>query len=136
MPKAIIAIFICGMTIPAMCQSGSSKYQPGTIMAVEAHRAGPGDNASSRIYDVSVKVDNTIYVVLYTQPPGTISPMYRTGLQLLVSVGRNTIKFNDQLGRSQELPILSRKAISATKSQTPHPIRDRSGMRVLTQVQI
>jgi hypothetical protein len=136
MPKAIIVILICGAAIPAMSQSGSAKYQPGIIMAVEPHHAGPGENVSSRTYDISVKVDNTMYVVLYTQPPGTISPMYRSGLQLLVSVGRNTIKFNDQLGRSQEVPILSRKTISTTKSQTPHPIKARSGIRILTPVQM
>jgi hypothetical protein len=137
MRKMMIVILVCGLAIPAISQSsGSSKYWPGTIMAVTPHRTGPGENASSSIYDVSVKVDNTLYVVLYTQPPGTIDPQYRTGLEVLVSVGRNTMKFNDQLGRSQELPILSRRTLSATKSQSVHPISAYSLIRTLTQVQI
>jgi hypothetical protein len=131
----IIVILICSVTNPVIGQSGSSRYQPGTIMAVEPHAASPGGNAS-RTYDVSVKVDNTMYVVLYTQPPGTISPLYRTGLQLLVSIGRNTIKFNDQLGRSQELPILSRRTLPDAKHQNPHPISLHPSMETLTQVQI
>jgi hypothetical protein len=135
MRKTIIVILICGVAIPAISQSsGSSKYQPGIIMAVTPHRPAPGETASSRIYDVSVKVDNTMYVVLYTQPPGTINPEYRTGLELLVSVGRNTMKFNDQLGRSQELPILSRRTLYATKPQSAHPISTYSPIRTLVQI--
>jgi len=136
MRKIMMAIYISSFAVPLIGQFESSKYQPGTIMAVEPHRAGAGENAPSRTYDVSVKVDNTIYVVLYTQPPGTISPVYRTGLQLLVSVGRNTIKFNDQLGRSQELPILSRRTIPDTKHQNPHPIGAQPLPPTQTRVQM
>jgi len=100
-------------------------------MAVTRHDGGSAEKTSARTYDISVKVENTIYVVLYTQPPGTISPQYRTGLELPVLVGRNTIRFNDQLGRSQELPIISRKTISDTKHQTVHPIDTRSLIKLV-----
>jgi len=132
----MIAIYISSFAILAIAQSATSKYQPGTIMAVEPHASGPGEKASSRTYDVSVKVDNTIYVVLYTQPPGTISPLYRVGLQILVSVGSNTIKFNDQLGRSQELPILSRRTLPDAKQKNAHPISLHRLIRTPTQAQI
>jgi hypothetical protein len=125
MRNTLIVVFICGVVIGAISQSESPKYRPGTIMDVKAHDAGTGRNVPPRTYDVAVRVDNTIYVVLYTQRPGTISPEYRTGLELPVLVKRNTIKFNDRLGRSQELPILSRKSIPETKRQSVHPISAR-----------
>ena len=48
---------------------------------------------------------DTIYVVLYTTPLGEIAPKYATGHELLVLVGKNTITYNDMLGRSLQVPI-------------------------------
>lgn len=111
MKKCYLLIFILGLALPAVSQSDLSKYRPGTIMAVEPHHSSSStDNAGSRKYDISLKVGNTTYVLLYTQPPGTISPEYRTGLELPVLVLSNSIRFNDGLGRSRELPIESRRA--------------------------
>jgi len=82
-------------------------------------RQGAGDGASGpTTYDVSVKVGDTIYVVLYTQPLGEIPAKYATGHELLVLVGRNTITYNDMLGRSLQVPIESqRPAIEAKQSK-------------------
>jgi hypothetical protein len=87
-------------------------------MAVKPHHGSPGQHSSAPRYDISVKVGNTIYVVLYTQPPGTTSPEYRVGLDLPVMVGSNSIKFNDKLGRSRELPILNRLTIPDIKGSS------------------
>jgi len=130
--RMTILILVCSVSVPVVSQSPTSKYRTGTIMAVTRHDAGSAEKASSRTYDISVKVENTIYVVLYAQPPGTISPQYRTGLELPVLVGRNTFKFNDQLGRSRELPILSRRTIPDTRQQNVH----RSPFVTRTPVQI
>jgi hypothetical protein len=90
-------------------QSGDHKYQLGTILEVKKHpTSGPTDSPTPR-YDISVKVDKTVYVVLYTAPSGTYGVQYSAGNQMLVLVGSKTITFNDQLGRSREVPILSRK---------------------------
>ena len=113
--QTLIAILICSVTTLAVGHRASPKYQSGTIMAVRAHHARAGDASSARRYDISVKVGNTIYVVLYTQPRVTINPEYRAGLDLPVLVGSNTIRFNDRLGRSTELPILSRRTIPETR---------------------
>jgi len=104
--------------LPSVSEATSSKYQSGTIMSVKAHDASKGEAASDRLYDISVKVGNTIYVVLYNQPPGTINPEYRTGLSLLVLVKGHTLKFNDLLGRPQELPILSQRKIPETNGRS------------------
>jgi hypothetical protein len=95
---------------PALCQPSAANYQVGSITAVNGHASGTGDRKVSR-YDISVEVGNTLYVVLYTPPDGTYGVNYAAGLDLLVSVGNDTITFNDMLGRTSEVPILSRKAL-------------------------
>jgi hypothetical protein len=42
---------------------------------------------------------------------GTVK--YVAGRQLLVHVGKNTITYNDILGRSQEVPIVSQRLATA-----------------------
>jgi len=106
-----VAVLICTVAITASGQSSTPKYEAGTVMAVQPHKADANGPQSDRRYDISVQVGNMLYVVLYTQPPGTISPEYRTGLSTPVLVKGNTLRFNDSLGRSRELPIVSRTTV-------------------------
>ena len=117
MRRLTAVIALCLLTFPALCQS-ASKYQVGLITDVKPRQAA-GDGASDpATYDVSVKVNDTIYVVLYTQPLGEIPAKYATGHELLVLVGKNTITYNDMLGRSLQVPIESqRPAIEAKQSK-------------------
>jgi hypothetical protein len=99
---------ICLTTFPVFCQS-TSKYEVGTITAVKTH-TGPGDGVSDAVsYDVSLKVGDTIYVVLYTPPLGEETVKYSGGRDLLVLVGKRTIRYNNILGQSFEVPIESQK---------------------------
>ena len=116
MRKLLIVIMMCAAALPVFCQS-SAKYQVGTITEVAPHKAAAGSDSSATRYDVSVRVGNTIYVVLYTLPPGKLSPEYRAGIDLPVLVGSKTIKFSDQLGRTIEAPILRRKASQTQTSR-------------------
>jgi hypothetical protein len=109
MLRLVGAFCICLMTVPAFCQS-TSKYQVGTITEVKAHQAAGGGASDAASYDVSVKVGDTIYVVLYTPALGEDTVKYAAGRDLLVLVGKNTIAYNDILGRSFAVPI---------ESQTP-----------------
>jgi len=69
MLRSLGVFCICLTTFPVLCQS-ISKYQAGTITSVQTHLA-PGDSVSDAVsYDVSIKVSDTIYVVLYTPPLG------------------------------------------------------------------
>ena len=112
--KLLCAICICLAAVPALCQS-TSKYQVGTITSVKPHQAA--SNAASDVvsYDVCVKVADTIYVVLYTPPLGMNTVKYATGRDLLVLVGTKTITYNDILGQSLEVPIVSRRTTADTK---------------------
>ncbi len=108
MRRLTAVIALCLLTVPALCQS-TSKWQIAIITEVKP-RQSAGDSVSDPpSYDVSVKVGDTIYVVLYTQPLGEIPAKYATGHELLVLVGTNTITYNDILGRSLQVPIESQR---------------------------
>jgi hypothetical protein len=112
--RLIGVIALCLLSFPALCQS-TSKYQVATIIEAKAHRPA-GDGASDATsYDVSVKVGDTIYVALYTPPLGELPPKYAEGRELLVLVGKNTITYNDMLGRSLQVPIQSQRSAAEAK---------------------
>jgi hypothetical protein len=102
------------LTFPALCQS-TSKYQVAIINEIKQRQAAGDDASNFTSYDVSVKVGDTIYVVLYTQPLGELPPKYARGHELLVLVGKNTITYNDMLGRSLQVPIESQRPAAEPK---------------------
>jgi hypothetical protein len=109
---------ICLTTIPAFSQS-ASKYQVGTITEVRTHQTAQVGASDAVSYDVSVKVGDTIYVVLYTPPLGEETVKYVAGRELLVLVGKSTIRYNDVLGRSCEVPIESQRPAANSKGSKP-----------------
>ena len=108
MLKLVGLVLICLTMFPAFGQS-TSKYQVGTITEVKAHQTAGSGASDVATYDVSVKVGDTIYVVLYTPPLGEDTVKYVTGRDLLVLVGKSTITYNDILGRSFAVPIENQK---------------------------
>jgi hypothetical protein len=52
---------------------------------------------------------------LYTPPLGMNTVRYAAGRGILVLVGKETITYNDLLGQSHEVPIVSRKPAVETK---------------------
>ena len=118
MLKWLLPIVIFAVALPAFCEP-SAKYEVATILDVKPHQSA-GDSSSSGVarYDVSIKVADTIYVTLYTDTWGTSTVRYAAGRELLVHVGKNTISYNDILGRSQEVAIISQKpATSVARSK-------------------
>lgn len=114
MLKLLCAICIGLAAVSAVCQS-TGKYQVGTITDVKPHQAAADAGSDIVRYDVSVKVADTIYLVLYTPPLNMNTVRYAVGRDLLVLVGKNTITYNDILGQSLEVPIMSRKPVADTK---------------------
>ena len=58
--RLILVLTLCLLTFPAFCQS-ASKWQIATITEVKPHPAAREDASDPITYDVSVKVDDTIY---------------------------------------------------------------------------
>ena len=110
MKRSLVVFMLCMSALASFGQTPSSKYQPATIISVRAHDSS-GKNATDRMqYDVSVRVGNTLYVVLYTSR-GSNFVEFSAGNELLVLVGETTLRFNDSLSGETDVPILSQKAV-------------------------
>ena len=92
-------------------QAAASDYQAGTIMEVNWHQSGDDDKDSAARYEVSVRVVDTDYVVLYTPRYAGSAIEYKAGMGIPVLVGSDTLTVRDLLGNKLEAPILSRKTI-------------------------
>jgi hypothetical protein len=105
--RNLTVVTILSLLAFAAFGQSAPKWQVGTITVVKPHPAAEDDAPDGNSYDVSVKVAGTIYVVLYTTPLGELPPKYAAGHELLLLVGKNTITYNDMLGRSFQVPIES-----------------------------
>ncbi len=113
MLKHLSVILIGLSALASVGQTSSGKYQPGTITAVTSHQNAPGEPGEDTArYDVSVKIKNVVYVVLYTPQAGDKSAEYYPGLDLLFLVGTNTVTFNGRAGKLV-MPILRREVLPA-----------------------
>jgi hypothetical protein len=115
----LVGLFLIFLAIATAFGQSTSKYQVGTITEVKAHQAGGSGAPDVASYDVSVKVGDTIYVVLYTPPLGEIMVKYAAGRDLLVLVGKNKITYNDILGQSYDVPIENQQPAAKPKQSKP-----------------
>ncbi len=114
MKTALIGLFFFLVAGACVGESPSAKWQTATITEVKPHASAAAANSSAAQFDVTLRVGNAEYVVLYAPPDGTDQVRYRVGLERLVLVGNNTIKYNDLLGRTRDLPILRRQQVAAS----------------------
>ena len=96
MRKAIGMMLVLFSSFSAVCQS-TPKYQLGTITNVSVHELND-DKSTPASYDVSLKIDSTIYVVRYTPQFGLNTVKYSGGRKLLVLVGKDTINIQRPVG--------------------------------------
>jgi hypothetical protein len=113
--KQLSLVLISVSALLALGQTPSTKYQPGTITAVTKHKNAPGDGGEDVArYDVSVKIRNVQYDVLYTPLNGAKSVEYSPGIEMLFSVGNDTLTFNSKLSGTTQVPILRREVLPAS----------------------
>lgn len=115
MRMQLSVVVICMVTLSTFGQKTSSKYEPGTITSVTAHVSTPGVDVAR--YDVSVKIRNVVYVVLYTPQSGSNTVEYSPGIEMLFLVGDNTLTFNSKTSgvAPVEVPILRREVLPAQR---------------------
>jgi hypothetical protein len=116
MLRFVTIFLVCLTALPPFSQS-TSKWVVGTITDVRIHQTPDPDDFGTVSYDVSVKVGNTVYVVLYTPPRGEETVNYAGGRDLLVLVGKSTIRYNDMLGQSYDVPIESQRPAAKPTSR-------------------
>jgi hypothetical protein len=114
----LVALATFGLSGAALCQT-SAPYQIGTVMEVKDHQPTAQEDSTKR-YDISVKVGNILYIVLYTPRHGSDAAEYKTGLDFPVQVDGKTLRFNDTLGRPVAVPIVSRTQLPVD-SKPPKP---------------
>jgi len=118
MPKLLLGILITFLPALMLAQSSSSSvtYQPATIMAVNPQPSAGNSHPNDALYEVSVKVKQTLYVVVTKSPSPSGSIQYAVGREVLVQIGDDTITWNDIMGESHEVPIISRTTITDTST--------------------
>src|SRR5215467_4945299 len=104
-------------SVPAFSQTSSPKYQPGTITAVERHATTASSDPVQ--YDVTVRIEDTEYVILYTPPNGSNTVEFAVGVDRLFAVATNALLLSVH-DEQKELPILR------TKQLPPQPAIDWS----------
>jgi|SRR5215510_4754508 len=111
----ILSVIVISAAAALPAQSPSNEWQSALILDVKEHQGTVPDQADPSItrYDVSMRVKDTEYVLLYTPRPGTHGFQYVKGMNILVLVKSKTITFNDILGRPVTVPIVSQKPVAA-----------------------
>jgi len=115
MSKLLLGILIFFLPVFAFGQS-SATYQPATIIDVSPHQSPGGSNSDDALYEVSAVVGRTVYVVLTPSPSPSGAIRYVVGREVLVHVGEKTITWNDIMGQSHEVPIVSRTLIAGPRT--------------------
>lgn len=84
-----------------------SAWQHGVITAVTEQPAAETSDISK--YDISIRVGDTVYLVLYTAPRNTSVVQYRVGADLPVLVEGAMLTVNDLQGNAHRLQILRKQ---------------------------
>jgi hypothetical protein len=102
-------------------QSSSSQYQSGLILEVKEHPGAeiPATEKTPPIkrYDISVRVKDVVYVILFTPRPGMHGFQTLAGMDTLVMVRDKTMFFNDIVGRSMSAPIIGQHPAAPKRNQ-------------------
>ncbi len=102
----VVPVIICVATL-CTAQQKPSQWQTGSIIKVASHTAESPQASEGDLYDVSVQVGKTVYVVLYNDAKryGTIK--YKVGQPVKVLVEKDSMTFNNLSGVPSRVTILS-----------------------------
>src|SRR5258708_31073771 len=115
----LLGLFLIFLTVFSAFGQSASKYQVGTIIEVKVHHGAGSAASDAASYDVSIKVGDTIYLVLYTPALREETVKYAAGRDLLVLVGKRTISYKDILGQSFDVPIESQRPAAKPNQSKP-----------------
>ena len=116
MTKRFVIALMLLLPVLAFAQSSSTPavYQPATITNVRLLQSAGNSTPDDALYEVSVRVGQTIYLVLTAGPSPAGTVIYAVGRQLLVRIDSDTITWNDIMGQSYKASIISRTLIGDT----------------------
>ena len=121
MRTALMLLMSLSLATTCLGQSSAAKWKVATITEVKLHSPTTGNDSSTVQYEVTARIENTEYVVLYVAPAGSLPDVarYRLGQDVPVLVGTDTIKYSDLTGTTREVLILSRRKIPTTAAKKP-----------------
>jgi len=106
--RALICILIMCVAVVKSPGQDKKPWRSGTILDVKTHQAAPGADQAKQ-YDITVKVGKKIYLTLYTPQDNEPEPGNYVGMARTVQVDGDMLRFNDLLGHTRELKIVSSK---------------------------
>ena len=116
MPKIFLGTLM--LLLPALVLAQSpcipAAYLLATIIDAKPLPSPESTNLDERLYQVSMKVGQTVYVVLTPLASPSETILYAVGRQLRVRIGDDTITWNDTMGQCYKSPIISKTPISDT----------------------
>ncbi len=121
MRSAMAFCLVSVLAVTAICQTSDRKWTTGVITQVTQHVDAAAPGTPTGKYDVSVRVGDVVYVVLYTPTPGNKLVEYRVGTDLNVLVGKKALKFNLIGGETKEAPILRKTAVARSSGKSAKP---------------
>jgi Protein of unknown function (DUF2950) len=92
------------------------RWQAATITAARCPEAADADPSVASC-EVSLKVGDIVYVALCKPALGIDTVLFATGRDLEVLIVEKTLMYNDLLGDSFQVPILSRSIVAAQAGQ-------------------
>jgi hypothetical protein len=121
MKTVLMLLMSLSLATTCLAQSSAAKWKVATITGVKVHEPVAGNESSAAQYEVTARIENTEYVVLYVAPNGSLPDLarYRLGQDVPVLVGTDNIKYSDLTGTTREVPILSRRTIPTTAAKKP-----------------
>lgn len=113
-----VVMLLVPALVLAQLPSTPATFQMATIIDAKPLPSQESPNLDDRLYEVSMNVGQTVYVVL--TPLASPSETIRSaeGRQLPVRIGEDTITWNDAMGQRYKSPILSKAPIDGI-----HPSR-------------
>ena len=106
----VVCALIAFLCITMQKSSAEKKvWQAGTILEVKAHPSKSGDSYGPQKYDISLQVGRTIYVVLYAPKEEMPELEFYVGMARTVLVEDEFVTFNDLLGHTHPMRIVSSK---------------------------
>ena len=115
---SVVCVLIAVMCFGNLRARGESnkEWQPGTLLQVKAHEVASG-NGVTKQFDVTVQVGKKIYVASHTLKDGEPDLEYYVGMARMVLIDGDTLTFNDLLGHSHSLRIISSKDAPGTQGK-------------------
>jgi len=116
MPKILPQRLMLLLPALVLAQSPSTPaaFELATIIDAKPLSSPESPNLDERLYEVSMKVGQTVYLVLTPLAAPSETILYAEGRQLRIRIGEDTITWNDAMGQRYKSPIISKTPISVT----------------------